>query len=125
MYELTLDSYAVEDVTERVDKILDADYHAANLNEVTAAATHLTVEQQKQLNFLLKRFEYLFDGMLGKWNSRPIDLELKDNVRPYHAKPYPIPHSLEAATRRECERLCSIGVLRKINRSEWAAPTFI
>jgi hypothetical protein len=32
---------------------------------------------------------------------------------------------LEAATRKEVERLCKIGVLRKINNSEWAAPTFI
>ena len=27
--------------------------------------------------------------------------------------------------RQEVDRLCKIGVLKKVNRSEWAAPTFI
>jgi hypothetical protein len=26
--------------------------------------------------------------------------------------------------RSEVERLCEVGVLRKVNRSEWAAPTY-
>ena len=50
---------------------------------------------------------------------------MKEGAKPYHAKPFPIPKSLEEATKKECERLCKIGVLRKINRSEWAAPTVI
>ena len=105
-----------------MDRILDADYHKANINEVTAEAVHLTPEEQKQLNFLLKRHEDLFDG---QWNGPPIDFELKEGVKPCHAKPFPIPKSLEDATRKECERFSKIGVPRKINRSEWAAPTFI
>jgi hypothetical protein len=27
--------------------------------------------------------------------------------------------------KHECERLCKLGVLRKVNRSQWGAPTFI
>ena len=122
------ESNAIEDLTICMDKILDSDYHKANINKVTADAQYLTPEQQKQLNFLLKRYEYLFDGRLGRWDPNvnlPVDFELKDDAKPYHAKPYPIPQSLEAATRKEVERLCSIGVLRKVNRSKWAALTFI
>ena len=110
---------------ERMDRILDADHHKANINDITAEAAHLTPEEQKQLNFLLKRHGDLFDGQLGKWNGPPIDFQSKERVKPCHAKPFPIPKSLEEATRKECERLCKIGVLRKINRSEWAALTFV
>ena len=55
----------------------------------------------------------------------PIQLELKDpNCKPYHAKPYPVPHSQEKRLKDEIKRLCEYGVLRKINNSEWACPMF-
>ena len=53
------------------------------------------------------------------------DIKLKDNAKPYHGKAFPVPKAYEQALRTEVERLCKIGVLKKINRSEWAAPTFI
>ena len=50
---------------------------------------------------------------------------MKDpNVKPYHAKPYPVPHSQERKLKDEIKRLCDYGVLRKTNRSEWACPMF-
>ena len=63
---------------------------------------------------------------LGFWNHEEYDIELQPGVKPYHARAHPIPKIHEQALRTEVERLCSIGVLRnKVNRSEWAAPTFI
>ena len=52
-------------------------------------------------------------------------IDLKEDVKPYHAKPFAIPKAYESAFRREVDRLCNIGVLKKVNRSEWAAPTFL
>ena len=72
-----------------------------------------------------KWHECLFDGNSGQWNGKPVKFELKDNVKPCHAKPFPIPQALEAAACKEAERLCETGALRKINNSKWAAPTFI
>ena len=60
------ESFCVIELMDRIERILDADCHKANINEVTAEALHLTAEEQKQLNFLLKRHEDLFDGQLGK-----------------------------------------------------------
>jgi len=74
---------------------------------------------------VLSKYENLFDGTLGKWKLPPVELELKEGVKPYHAKPYPVPKAYEETFRREVQHLCDIGVLRKINRSEWASPTFI
>jgi hypothetical protein len=68
----------------------------------------------------------LFDGILGTWDTEPIDLELMDpDAKPYNAKPYPVPQSQEAKLKAEIERLVSYGaVLQKVNRSEWASPMF-
>ena len=86
---------------------------------------HLTPEEQRQLLSLLQKYEDLFDGTLGTWKTDPIELELKDpNVKPYHAKPYPVPYSQEKRLKDEIRRLCEYGVLRKINNSEWACPMF-
>jgi hypothetical protein len=38
---------------------------------------------------------------------------------------YPIPQIHEKTLQQEVERLCQLGVLRRVNHSEWAAPTFI
>ena len=52
-------------------------------------------------------------------------MELKNpDEKPYYAKPFPVPHSQEKNLRAEIDRLIKFGVLRKINRSEWAAPMF-
>ena len=63
----------------------------ADLDEVTQKCTHLNEEQKIELNKLIKKYEFLFDGTLGAWTMDPIDLELKKNVKPYHAKPFPVP----------------------------------
>ena len=120
-----LDSYAVQSETERIKRILDAKYEKANLVEVTESANHLTDVEQKGLLKLLRKFEALFDGQLGQWKGENYDIELKPDARPYHARPFAIPKVHEGTLKHEVVRLCKIGVLRKVNRSEWAAPTFI
>ena len=62
---------------------------------------------------------------MGKWEGKPYHIDLRDNVTPFHAKPFSIPKMYEHTLKMEVERLVKIGVLRKINNSEWAAPTFI
>jgi len=41
------------------------------------------------------------------------------------AKAFPIPKSREETFKKEVARFCQIGVLHKINHSEWAAPAFV
>ena len=67
----------------------------------------------------------MFDGIIGKWMKKLYEIDLKAGAQPYHARPFPIPKIHEKTLRMEIERLVQIGVLMKINRSEWAAPTFI
>jgi hypothetical protein len=46
-------------------------------------------------------------------------------AKPYHARPLPVPPSLEATTKKEMKRLTYIDVFNRSSDSEWTAPTFI
>ena len=119
------ETMAVNQATERIREILEAKYEPADLEKVCTSQSHLIVEQQRKLLSLLNKYAGLFDGTLGKWNEAPIDIELKEGATPYHAKPYPIPRCHAETLRMEVERLVKLGVLKRVNRSEWAAPSFI
>ena len=120
------DSEGLKADTDRIKRILDAKYKKANLKEIIDKEyNHLNDNQKNQLLNILKKNKTLFDGTLGKWTGRPYKIELKENAKPWHARPYPIPKIYESTLKQEVERLVRLGVLRKINRSEWAAPTFI
>ena len=73
----------------------------------------------------MTEYESLFDRTLGQWTGEPYKIQLKDNVLPYHAKPFPVPHAYEATLKTEVDRLVKPGVLKKVNQGEWAAPLFI
>ena len=104
---------------------LDNDYEEADLEQVCREQTQLNEEEQQKLLTCLRKHESLFDGTLGKWNMDPYELELKEGAQPYHAKAFPVPQKYLETLKKEVYRLCRVGVLKKVNRSEWAAPTFI
>ena len=70
---------------DRIKKILDAKYEAPDLNQVVAEITYLSPLEKEQSLQLLKKYEPLFDGTLGKWKSKPYDIELREGITPYHA----------------------------------------
>lgn len=119
------DSDTVDIAHSRISDILDAKYAPADLDQVVAECTHLASEEQQQLRALLEKHSTLFDGTLGKWRDEPYDVKLRPDAEPYHARAYPIPRAYEDTLKLEVDRLCDVGVLKKVNRSQWAAPTFI
>jgi hypothetical protein len=46
-------------------------------------------------------------------------------AKPYHARLFPVPQSLEVTTKKEVKILTDIDVFNRSLDSEWAAPTFI
>jgi hypothetical protein len=48
------DSPSLEEAANRIKEILDAKYEPADLDEITANCTHLTDDEQYELNSLLK-----------------------------------------------------------------------
>jgi Reverse transcriptase (RNA-dependent DNA polymerase) len=52
-------------------------------------------------------------------------LELKKDAKPYHAKPFVVPHAYLPTTRKEIERFEKLGIWERVNDSPWTAATFI
>ncbi len=67
----------------------------------------------------------LFDGTLGDWKLPHVSFELKEGMKPYHGRPYPIPHIHKAVLMKEIKQLCDIGAVEWQPSSRWASPTFI
>ena len=125
IYVLSTETPLVQAAEAQQKHILDANFEAINIREHVATLEHLDREQQRLLIKTLTRHPQLFSGGLGELKIKPIRLELIKGAKPYHARPFPVPKAYEAVTKKEIDRLNSIGVLRKSHDSEWAAPTFI
>ena len=44
--------------------------------------------EQKGLLKLLQKYETMFDGTLGTYKGSVYKIELKDDIKPYHAKAF-------------------------------------
>ena len=77
-------------------------HQKANSEEVASKIQTATEDEQQDIKKVLAKFEELFDGTLGVWNCKPVELELKDpNCKPAHAKPHPVPQSQERKLKQE------------------------
>ena len=119
------DPEAIQDASSRLKGILDKKSDKANLKDVAASVQHLSAKEQHQLHDTLSEYSDHFDGTLGKWNMGAYEIELRPDASPYHARAFPIPKAYTDTLKREVERLEKAGVLKRVNRSKWAAPTFI
>ena len=66
----------------------------------------------------------MFDGNLGTWHGKPYDIKLKPDAEPFHGKPFPVPRIHELTFKQELDQLEYLKVIKKVNRSQWGAPTF-
>ena len=123
---LALEPTSTESATQRIVKILDAKYEKADLQAiVNNSCSHLSSNHKHQLLKLLNEFEPLFDGTLGDWKTKPVSFELKEGVKPYHSRAFPVPKIHKDTLMKEVDRLCKLGVLEWQPSSEWASPSFI
>ena len=125
IYAITQDTSVVQQAEERQQKILDADYSQVDIDEYVNSLSDLTTVEKEQLKFLLHKHPKLFQGGLGILDVPPVHLEVKEGSKPCHARPCPIPQSVKSTTKKEMDRLESIGVLKKSSDSDWAAPMFV
>ncbi len=111
---------------KRVVEILDAKYEKADLPAIFKDNfPHLSATDREKLLSMLLQYEPLFDGTLGDWNVPPVSFEIKEGMKPYHDRAYPIPQIHKAVLMKEIDRLCSIGVLKWQPSSQWASSTCI
>ena len=50
---------------------------------------------------------------------------MKEDIKPYHDRAFTVPKIHELNLKNEIYRLVKLRVLRKVNRSQLGAPTFI
>ena len=111
--------------TKRMKRVLDAKYSKANIKTIAESSTNLDPQERNELYTLLKKYECLFDGNLGTWHGKPCDIKLKPDTEPYHGKPFPVPRIHELTFKEELDRLKALKFIKKVNRSQWAAPIFL
>ena len=126
VYNEALEPHATKQETERAVRILDAKYEPADLPKVVEEnCQHLSEEQRTALLHLLQKHDKLFQGKLGTWKTDDVHFDLKPGAVPYRAKPFPVPHIHQATIKKEIQRLVDIGVLERIQQSDWQSPSFI
>ncbi len=107
-------------------KTLDTKYEKVDLPAIIREnCSHLQASDREKLLSVLLKFESLFGGTLGDWKLPPVSFELKEGMKPYHGRPYPIMHKHKAVLMKEIKWLCNIGVLEWQPSSRWALSTFI
>ena len=84
------ESMAVHTSTKQIKEILDTKCEAADSDQVCALQEHPSLTQRQQLNQLLNKCPELFDGTLGTWKLEPVELEIKPDATPHHARPHPV-----------------------------------
>ena len=104
-------------MTNRAICTTAADYHYDDLAKVASTCTNLDKEEHTKLYLLLKKYEFLFDGTLGIWNTYPVDILLKEYVIPYNARPFPAPRVYKTLFRENIEQLSKLEVLCICNGS--------
>ncbi|XP_046362411.2 uncharacterized protein K02A2.6-like [Haliotis rufescens] len=77
---------------------------------------------QKDLEQLLSKYSALFDGSLGTVKGVKLHLSVKPGANPKFYKPRTVPYALQDKVAEELDRLEKIGVIEKVEYSEWAAP---
>ena len=116
---------STSEATSRVIKILDSKYEKADLDKIVNESQGLDDVQKPMLLKLLRKYESLFDGTLGRWKTTPVQIELRRNAKPVNARWYPVPRINKRTFKTELMRLVKIGVLEKVQESEWGTPVFI
>ena len=66
----------------------------------------------------------MFDVTLCTWNTKHVDLELKDDMKPVCSRPHPVPRVHKFMYIKEVDRLVSLGVQKCSNESKRGAPYF-
>ena len=109
---------------DKMSSTLDAKYEKSNLDKVAKETPHLSNSEKGKLKKLLEKYEELFDGTIGTWKMDHHKVHLKEDAKPYYGRPYQVPKAHKRALRNKVDRLVEIGILKKINHSQWGAPCF-
>ncbi|XP_053681613.1 uncharacterized protein K02A2.6-like [Sabethes cyaneus] len=81
--------------------------------------------QSRIVSTLQSRFPAVFTAKLGLCNKTPVQLVLKGTPKPVFRPKRPVAYSMESVVEQELDRLQSLGILKKVDFSDWAAPIVV
>jgi hypothetical protein len=90
-HEEIYESQALNKASSHLKKILDTKYKPADLEKIARNCDYLTDNEQMQLLSFLHKYQHLFNGLLGTWNAKPYNIELKSDAKPFHSRPFLVP----------------------------------
>jgi hypothetical protein len=93
----------VHAANKRQTRILDANYEAADLKEIIKSISTINEIERNKLLLLLRKYEHLFDGTLGDFETSEVEFDLKENAKPYHALAFPLPKIHHDTLKHEIE----------------------
>ena len=70
----------------------------------------------------MNRHKNVFDKGLGTIKGFKADIKLQDGAKPVFCKARPVPYALHQKVEEELDRLESLGVVKKVERSDWSSP---
>ena len=82
----------------------------------------ISLEPSDKVEDLVSKYASLFDGGLGTIKGMTAHLKLKENPTPQFFKPRSVPFALKGKIAEEFKRLERLGVLEKVEFSDWATP---
>ena len=71
------------------------------------------------------KYPKLFEKGIGTLNGYEANVTLKPNAVPRFHRPRPVPYALQKKVDNELDRLQQEGILRPVDRSEWASPIVV
>ena len=77
---------------------------------------------RSQLDELLSKHQVVFKRELGTLKGMQAGLELKPGAQPRFYKARSVPYALKEAIEQDLCRLEQLGIIEKVNCSEWATP---
>ena len=83
------------------------------------------VEKPNPVDRLIKKYAKLFEGGHGKINNFKATVALQPDTKPIYRKARPVPYALKQQVEAELDRLEQQGIIKKVERSNWAAPIVI
>ena len=78
--------------------------------------------EEDSLDTLLEKHKELFKDELGTIRNYQAELQLQPEARPKFFKARPVPFAIREAIENELDRLEGLGVIEKVDHSDWASP---
>ena len=94
-------------------------YEKVDLNQYCEdQLENLTPNQRSQVLEMLTSVKDLFSGGRGHYKGPPVDLKLKEGAKLTRAKPYPVPLKNREVMKKELQRQCDIGAIKRLTPKE-------